>query len=68
MGVPRRCNVETMTAGEAAIREAMLAVEMMGSHPWLTDVVVMLSEARDRLADWVDATEEERVEVARVRV
>ena len=56
-----------MTPAEKAIRDALQAVECAGCHPWLTDVVSMLGEAHERLADYVDATEHERLMIARMR-
>lgn len=66
-GISRRCNLQRMTPAELAIRDAMLAVEEAGAHPWLTDVVNRLGEAREQLGDYIDATEEERLYVARLR-
>lgn len=51
---PRRIKLEENTAEELLIREAVQAVEKLGAHPLLTDVVVKLGEAREKLADWVD--------------
>lgn len=56
-GFPRRCRVDLLTDAELAIREAMLAVEEAGAHPLLTDAVVLLGEAKDKVADWVDGCE-----------
>lgn len=66
-GIPRRSNLQRMTPAEVAIYDAMQAVEAAGCHPWLTDVATRLSEARDQLADYVDATNEERLRVALLR-
>ncbi len=35
-------------------------VEKLGADPILTDVVVLLGKAKDRLADWVDLQISER--------
>jgi hypothetical protein len=32
----------------------MLAVEIVGAHPLLTDAVVLLGQAREKVADYVD--------------
>lgn len=53
-GHPRRNDVEQHTPAEAAITEAMRKVEEAGCHPLLTDAVVLLSEARDKVADFVE--------------
>jgi len=52
--IPRRCRIDKMSGPELAIRDAMLAVEEMGAHPFLTDAVVLLSKAQARVADYVD--------------
>lgn len=52
--VPRRCDINRYTPAEKAIREAMGAVEEMGADVLLTDAVVLLSQAKDRVADFVD--------------
>lgn len=53
-GVPRRNRVDLMTSAELAIREAVDRVETMGADARLTEVVVMLQEAKDKLSDFVD--------------
>jgi hypothetical protein len=42
------------TSGEAAIHKAVQTVETMGADPKLTQVVVLLGEAQELLADYVD--------------
>jgi len=46
-----------MTPEEIAIRAIKIQVEELGAHPLLTDVVVLLGKAQDKLADWVDLEE-----------
>ena len=53
--IPRRAYLPGNTPEELAIRSCVHAVEALGAHPLLTDVVVKLGQARDTLADWVDA-------------
>lgn len=53
-GFPRRNRVDLYTPAETAIREAMLAVENAGAHPLLTDAVVLLSQAKEKVADFVE--------------
>lgn len=52
--MPRRIRLELMTPEELAIFNMVGEIEKLGAHPLLTDVVVLLSEARSKLADWVD--------------
>lgn len=54
MSTPRRCYVNLMTPAELAIREAIRVVEEAGCHPLLTDAVVLLTTAKDKVSDWVD--------------
>lgn len=51
---PRRASVQHMTAAEKAIYDAMAEVERVGAHIWLTDAITLLSQARERVADYVD--------------
>lgn len=53
-GHPRRNRLEHLTPAEMAIREATLKVEEAGCDPLLTDAVVLLQAARDKVADYVD--------------
>lgn len=53
--VPRRNDILRNTFAELRIREAMEAVEKVGAHPLLTDAVVLLSQALNKVADYVDA-------------
>ena len=50
----RRHRDDQRTPAELAIGQAMEAVEGAGAHPLLTDAVVLLGQARDRVADFVD--------------
>jgi hypothetical protein len=53
-GIPRRCDISLLTTQELMIGNAVGAVEYMGAHPILTDVVVLLNQAKGRLADWLE--------------
>lgn len=50
----RRNHMEYWCPAERAIYEASLEVEKMPAHVRLTDAVVLLSQARDAVADFVD--------------
>lgn len=52
--VPRRINMQTMTPEEKEILELVWKVEALGAHPHLTRAVVLLSDARSALADFID--------------
>ena len=54
MTFPRRNQLENMSPGERAIREAIIAVETEGAHTELTGVQIDLQAARDRLGDYID--------------
>lgn len=53
-GIPRRIRLDLSTPGELAIRAAVGIVESMGADVRLTDAVVLLGAARERVADYVD--------------
>ena len=54
-GWPTRRDVSWYTVGEQAIREALLAVEGMGAHVLLTEAVMLLSQAQDKVADFAES-------------
>lgn len=51
---PRRSRLDLSTPAETAIRAAISAVEAAGAHPLLTDAVMLLDQARERVADFVE--------------
>ena len=51
---PRRICVDRMTPAELAIMAAVQAVEALPADTRLTDAVILLGQARDRVADFVD--------------
>jgi hypothetical protein len=50
-GIPSRVDQSLMTPAELAISDAMAAVEKAGASVALTDAVVLLQKARERVAD-----------------
>lgn len=52
--IPRKCKLELMSPGELAIHEAKQIVEAMGCDERLTDAIVLLIQAQDKVADFVD--------------
>lgn len=52
--VPRRADLLQFTSAEKAIYEAVGEVEKVGTHPLLTDAVILLQQAREKVADFVD--------------
>lgn len=52
--IPRRARLDLNTPAELAIRRAMDAVEAVGADPLLTDAVILLDQARQKVADYVD--------------
>ena len=59
MSVPtltRRCYVTQWTPAEKAIKAAVKAVEEAGCDSLLTDAVIFLDRAFERVADYVDAS------------
>lgn len=55
--IPRRCRLDLMTPAELAIYNAVQAVEEVGADPLLTDAVVLLQQAREKVADYIDRKE-----------
>lgn len=53
-GIPRRSFIDRSTPAESAIRAAMQAVEAAGADVRLTHAVILLDEAREHVADFVD--------------
>lgn len=53
-GTPRRNRIDLSTPAESAIRQAIIAVEEAGCDPLLTDAVVLLSQAKNKVADFID--------------
>ena len=55
MEIPRRMRIDLYTPAELAIRNAVLAVEEMPADIRLTDAVVLLQKAKEKVADYVDS-------------
>ncbi len=53
---PRRNDTLQMTPEELAIRDVIHRIESLGAHPLLTEVVTLMSQAKDKLADWIETT------------
>lgn len=52
--IPRRIRMDLMTPAELAICEAVRLVEELPPSVHLTRAVVLLAQARDAVADYVD--------------
>lgn len=52
--IPRRCYLERMTPAERAIWDAKEVIEGLPADTRLTQAVILLAEAQDRVADFVD--------------
>ena len=61
-GIPRRCRIDLLTAAELAIYHATQAVEDLPADVRLTEAVILLSRARDKVADFIDQVPEPKVE------
>lgn len=51
---PRRNQLDQLTPAETAIHQAIQAVEAVGAHPLLTDAVILLGQAKDKVSDYID--------------
>lgn len=58
--IPRRIRLDQFVPAETAIHYAAELVEAMPAHPLLTDAVVLLQQARAKVADFVDLQPEPR--------
>lgn len=52
--IPRRSRMDLWHDAERAIHDAVQAVERAGAHPLLTDAVVLLGLAKEKVADFVE--------------
>lgn len=52
--IPRRIRIDLLTPAEKAIYDATQEVENLPPDPRLTAAVVLLQQARDKVADFVD--------------
>ena len=52
--IPRRNRLDLLTPTELSLFNMVVEVESLGAHPLLTDVVILLGQARNKLADWVE--------------
>lgn len=52
--ISRRICVNLMTPAELAIRNAIIVVESVGADVRLTEAVILLGQAKDKVADYVD--------------
>jgi len=55
-GIARRSNMLRWIPAEKAIHDLIQEVEALGCHTRLTDAVVLLSQAKDAVADWAEET------------
>lgn len=60
--IQRRSRLDRMTPVERAIYDAIQAVEAAGAHPLLTKATLLLTEAKDAVADFVDGKTDDSVD------
>lgn len=51
---PRRNCLDLATPAEKSLWDAMQAVEAAGAHPWLTDAINLIEQAKQKVADFVE--------------
>lgn len=54
LGAPRRCQNNFLTEIEKEFNQLIAKVEMLEPHPSLTEAVILLGQAKDRVADFVE--------------
>lgn len=52
--IPRRIDLRRLSPAEREIHFATQEVESMGADPRLTEAVILLGRARERVADYID--------------
>jgi hypothetical protein len=60
---PRKASIPHMIPAEIAIRDAVNVVEGLGADVLLTDAVILLDQARSKVAEWYDREHPETKEV-----
>jgi hypothetical protein len=66
-GIPRRADVTLNAPAEIAIRAAIYTVELLGADPLLTEAVVLLGQAKDKVSDYLDRPPKPKAPKARRR-
>jgi hypothetical protein len=56
MDWPRRNCRDLWIPAEKAIQDTVDLVEGLGAHPALTEAVILLGQARDKISDWAEET------------
>lgn len=56
-GIPRRSRIDLFTPVETTIWQTIQAVEGLGAHTLLTEAVILLQQAKDKVADYVELEE-----------
>lgn len=60
-GFPRRNRIDLLTPAEKAIYDAVQAVENLPADVRLTDAVILLQAARDKVADYIESISDSAV-------
>lgn len=53
-GFPRRNQIDCLTIPETVISMAIERVERMDAHPLLTEAVILLGQAKNKVADYIE--------------
>jgi len=54
MPTPRHCDLQLLVPAELHLYKALAAVEDLGAHPDLTDIVIQIDEVRIKLAAYIN--------------
>lgn len=52
--IPRRICIDLLTPPEVTLYKALQAIEEAGADPLLTDAVVLIQQAREKVAEYID--------------
>ena len=53
---PRKARIDFLTPAETAIHEAIQKIEIMDADTRLTDAILLLIQAQDKVAEYVDGS------------
>jgi len=59
----RRHNLNELSPAEIAFRNAMAEVEKLGADERLTDAIILLDKAKNKVADFIDGVETPKIKV-----
>ena len=62
--IPRRIRLDKMKPAEKAIHAAVGEVEKIGADVRLTDAIILLQQAKDKVSDYIDQFDDQSHSIA----